>query len=73
MVFDTAASAADSAEAAMPVWMQMHGLDGVTSPLQFGIAQSGGLSAFDCSALAVGELNQLMLWLEPSAVRAASF
>ena len=47
----------------------MHGSDGVTSPLQFGIAQSGGLSAFDCSALDVGELNQLMIWLEPALVR----
>ena len=71
VVFDTAAAGADPAEAAVPVSMQMHGSDGVTSPLQFDIARRDGLCAFDCTALAVGELNQLMVWLDPSAVRAA--
>ena len=46
----------------------MHGSEGVTSPLQFEPTQEGGIALYERNAEAVGELSQLTVWLEPSAV-----
>ena len=51
-----------------PGWLQMHGAEGVSPPLQFGPTQEGGLAVYERNAEACGELSQLTVWLQPIAV-----
>ena len=67
--FETIAAAAEAAPGLpTPVGLQMHGSEGVASPLQFEPTQEGGVALYERNAEAVGELSQLTLWLEPTAV-----
>lgn len=72
--FETTAAAAGAAPGLpTPVGLQMHGSEGVTSPLQFEPSQEGGVVLHERNAAAVGELSQLTLWLEPTAVSSFCF
>lgn len=67
--FETTAAAAEAAPGLpTPVGLQMHGSEGVTSPLQFEPFQEGGVAVYERNAEACGELSQLTVWLEPTAV-----
>ena len=67
--FETTAAAAEAAAGLpTPVGLQMHGSEGVTSPLQFEPTQEGGVALYERNAEAVGELSQLTVWLQPTAV-----
>lgn len=46
----------------------MHGSEGVTQPLQFDPTPEGGVAVYDHNAEACGDLSQLTVWLDPSAV-----
>ena len=65
---DVATPAAAFDTGPIPVHMLMHGSEGVTPALQFDISQGVGLVVHDCTAQAVGDLNQLTVWVEPTMV-----
>ena len=66
---DSAAPAAAFDKGSIPVHMLMHGSEGVTPALKFEISQGAGLAVHDRTAQAVGDLNQLTIWVEPTVVR----
>lgn len=71
VAFETTAAAAEDTGLPTPVWLQMHGSEGVTPPLQFEPTQEGGVAVYERNAEACGELSQLTVWLEPTAVSCA--
>lgn len=68
VTFETTAAGAEAEELPSPVWLLMHGAEGVTPPLQFEPTPEGGVAVYERNAEAVGELSQLTVWLQPSTV-----
>lgn len=69
VAFETTAAAASAAAGLpTPIGLQMHGSEGVTSPLQFEPTQEGGVALYERNAEACGELSHLTVWLQPTAV-----
>ena len=67
-IADSTAPAAAFDRGPIPVHMLMHGSEGVTPALQFNVSQGVGLAVHDRTAQAVGDLNQLTIWIEPTLV-----
>ena len=68
VTFETTSEGKDVEGLPSPVWLQMHGAEGVSPPLQFDPNQAAGLAVYERNAEACGELSQLTVWLQPIAV-----
>ena len=68
VAFETTAALAQTPGLPVPVWLQIHGSEGVTQPLKFDPTEEGGVAVYDRTAEACGNLTQLTVWLEPYMV-----
>lgn len=68
VTFHTISEGTQAERLQSPVWLQMHGSDGVNPPVQFEPMQEDGVAVYERNLEACGELSHLTVWLTPIAV-----